>query len=116
MSGMILIAAGVVCAFAWRYARSRPGRRGARVFEPMSREELMEVLAVADEEPWLRAVVHVLHKNALELATQAGVAELPAAEAKGLAMAASAVEDVSDELMALVDLARQRRRSVGEDA
>jgi len=80
-----------------------------RYFEPMEARELMESLAVEDDDPLLRAVVHVLHKNSLELGAQSGALELDAAASKGLAMSACAVEDACDELLRLVERARAVR-------
>jgi hypothetical protein len=76
----------------------------------MEERELLEALSVEDDEPLLRAVMHVLHRENLKLAGLAGTQTLPAAEAKGLAMASCAVEDACDELLRLVEVARARKR------
>ena len=78
-------------------------------FGPMDERELVECLAVGDDDPLLRAVVHVLHRESLKLADRAGATGLGAAEAKGLAMSACAVEDSCDELLRIVEVARRRR-------
>ncbi len=79
-------------------------------FGPMDERELVECLAVGDDEPLLRAVVHVLHRESLKLSGSAGGTDLPAEQAKGLAMSACAVEDACDELLRLVEVARRRVR------
>ena len=85
-------------------------RKEVRFFEPMEERELLEALGVADDEPLLRAVVHVLHGQSLVMAEQAGTAGLPSEQAKGFAMASVAVEDACDEILRLAEEGRRKRR------
>ena len=64
---------------------------------------------MADDDPLLRAVVFVLHRESLTLGELAGGVERPAEQAKGLAMSARAVEDACEELLRLVEAARRVR-------
>lgn len=90
-------------------------KKRIRYFQPMQDREMMEALAVEDEEPLLRAVVHMLHGNSLRLAEQAGLPSVRADVAKGLAMASSAVEDACDELLETVEKARRKRAGMKEE-
>jgi hypothetical protein len=82
-------------------------------FRPLADgNELREALSVGDDNLLLRALVHVLHRKALELSEQAGMPALPTDQAKGLAMSAGAVEDAADELLQMVDEARKAMRGV----
>lgn len=108
---VVLLVGGFVKA-----ARHRGGCGTAiRYFAPLEARELLENLAVEDDNPLLRAVVHLLHRKRLELADRAGADGLPADEAKGLAMASAGVEDAADELLELVEKARAARRGEVEE-
>jgi len=81
----------------------------------METNELFEVLAVGRDEPWLRAVCHILHKNSLIQAEMAGSPALDSEISKGHAMAAVAIEDCSDELIRLTEKALRARAGQKED-
>jgi len=75
----------------------------------MEADELLEILAVPEDEPWLRAVYHIFHKNSLIQAEMAGSYEMDAPRSKGHAMAAVAIEDSCDELLRTTERALQAR-------
>lgn len=109
----LLVLIMIVQIAGWDYRR-RARKRVVRYFEPLPDRELREVLAVEDDEPLLRAVVHVLHSHGLRLAEQAGAVGLAAEESKGLAMASVAVEDACDDLLEQVERARKLRAGVDD--
>lgn len=96
-----------------KFRRKTKGERIEERFKPLGDgNQLREALAVADDNLLLCALVHVLHRKALELSQQAGAPAMPADQAKGFAMASSAVEDAADELLELVDEANKAMRGV----
>lgn len=79
-------------------------------FEPMRQDELQTAFAVADDEPLLEAVIHVLHAMEIERADDAAASGLPAEISKGYSMAQGALKDAQEEILRWVDEANRTKR------
>lgn len=102
-----------------RELRSRLQLRGFRRlvedrFDPLARDELLTAFAVGDDEPLLQAVIHVVHAMEIERGDDAGGSGLPAEQAKGYAMAASALKDAQTEILDWVDQANRAKRNLSD--
>ena len=79
-------------------------------FSPLRKDELLAAFAVADEEPLLQGIIHVLHAMEIERGDNASESDLSADVSKGYAMAQGALKDGQEEILRWVDEANQAKR------
>jgi hypothetical protein len=94
-------------------------RRRARSVEaqmsPLETKEILDGLAVEEDDPTYKAVRHVIHARSLQLAGLAGAPGMAAEESKALAMSAACVEDVNDEIEDIAKRALAARRGAAQE-